>query len=63
MRLLMGLLGLCYTVILVNIFKLMVGRLRPHFLAVCNPSPLNCTGFVSIDVCNATSASVLRKAM
>ena len=39
------LVGAAVTVVLTNVGKYTVGRLRPHFLAVCKPdfSKLNCT--------------------
>ena len=37
--------GLLVTLVITDIGKLVVGRLRPHFLDVCNPnfSSINCT--------------------
>ena len=37
--------GLLVTLVITDIGKLVVGRLRPHFLDICNPnfSSINCT--------------------
>ncbi|XP_051006498.1 phospholipid phosphatase 1-like [Acomys russatus] len=46
---------------LTNIAKYSVGRLRPHFLAVCNPdwSKINCgDGYIETYVCQGSAAKV-----
>ncbi|XP_003461834.2 phospholipid phosphatase 2 isoform X2 [Cavia porcellus] len=45
---------------LTDLAKYMVGRLRPSFLAVCDPdwSRVNCSGYVQVDVCRGALANV-----
>ena len=51
--------------VLTNMAKIMCGRLRPHFLAVCKPdyTKFNCSsGFITMDVCSTTDTKALKQA-
>ncbi|ERE72387.1 lipid phosphate phosphohydrolase 2-like protein [Cricetulus griseus] len=45
---------------LTDLAKYMIGRLRPSFLAVCDPdwSRVNCSGYVQLEVCRGSPANV-----
>lgn len=45
---------------LTDLAKYMTGRLRPNFLAVCDPdwSRVNCSVYVQVDVCRGSPANV-----
>uniref|UniRef100_A0A4W2DC27 Phosphatidic acid phosphatase type 2/haloperoxidase domain-containing protein n=1 Tax=Bos indicus x Bos taurus TaxID=30522 RepID=A0A4W2DC27_BOBOX len=45
---------------LTDLAKYMTGRLRPNFLAVCDPdwSRVNCSAYVQVEVCRGSSANV-----
>lgn len=45
---------------LTDLAKYMIGRLRPSFLAVCDPdwSRVNCSGYVQVEVCRGSPANV-----
>lgn len=45
---------------LTDLAKYMIGRLRPNFLAVCDPdwSRVNCSGYVQVEVCRGSPANV-----
>lgn len=45
---------------LTDLAKYMIGRLRPSFLAVCDPdwSRVNCSGYVQLEVCRGNPANV-----
>ncbi|XP_060227056.1 phospholipid phosphatase 2 isoform X2 [Meriones unguiculatus] len=45
---------------LTDLAKYMIGRLRPSFLAVCDPdwSRINCSGYVQLEVCRGSPANV-----
>ncbi|XP_075400264.1 phospholipid phosphatase 2 isoform X2 [Tenrec ecaudatus] len=45
---------------LTDLAKYTIGRLRPSFLAVCDPdwSQLNCSGYVQLDVCRGSPANI-----
>jgi len=56
-------LGIC--VIIVGIAKNMVGELRPHFIAACEPdySKFNCSdGYITFDVCKQTDKNIVNEA-
>lgn len=64
-RLFLALIGGLMCLIVTGIGKVMVGRLRPHFLAVCKPdySKFNCSaGYITFDVCTGTDERALRQA-
>lgn len=45
---------------LTDLAKYMTGRLRPNFLAVCDPdwSRVNCSAYVQVEVCRGSPANV-----
>ncbi len=54
--------GMVITVFFTELGKMMVGRLRPHFLAVCKPnySLFNCTdGFITVDYCTGVAKQIV----
>ena len=58
-------LGFSITLLLTEVLKVLTGRLRPHFLAVCHPSPFpsHCsTVYITEDVCTGTDDERLRNA-
>jgi len=57
--------GFAICIIITGLGKRMVGRLRPHFIAVCQPdySKFNCTdGYITFDVCTQTDEKKLKEA-
>jgi len=57
--------GAAVNVLITDVGKYGVGRLRPHFLSVCKPNinPLNCTGQYFTDhVCTGEDLSLIRQA-
>lgn len=57
--------GLLMTLIVVDIGKKLIGRLRPHFLTVCQPDTnlYNCTdGYITADVCTNPDIAVVAEA-
>ena len=60
------LLGCAITQLTTDICKYSLGRLRPHFITLCNPTvPANCsalTGYIENDVCTTTDTKALQEA-
>ncbi|ESP04507.1 hypothetical protein LOTGIDRAFT_237348 [Lottia gigantea] len=55
--------GFASTQFSVDIMKYSVGRLRPHFLAVCQPEKFNCTGqYIEDFVCTSGTQEELKQA-
>jgi len=64
-RVMLGLVGLALCMNLIDITKIMVGRLRPHFLAVCKPDLSNCTRnsrFMEFSACTVQSGKAFKEA-
>lgn len=56
-RVVLGMVGLGFCMILIGMAKVMLGRLRPHFLDVCKPDLSNCTGRIFYDFSECTVRS------
>ena len=57
--------GAAVNVLLTDVGKYGIGRLRPHFISVCKPKVdwLNCTGqFITDDICTGSDAALIRQA-
>jgi len=63
-RIVFGLVGLGICMVFVDVIKIMVGRLRPHFLAVCKPDLNNCTRgvFYDFSACHVTDEKKFKEA-
>lgn len=61
----LALTGLLMNMLFTDIGKKLIGRLRPHFLSVCQPNfnKFNCSdGFITADVCTTLNAKSLTEA-
>lgn len=59
------LIGCTMSTLFTNVGKKFVGRLRPHFIAVCQPdyNKFNCSdGYITLDVCTTSNMKALRQA-
>ncbi|CAG5129132.1 unnamed protein product, partial [Candidula unifasciata] len=57
--------GVAVTQFLTEVGKNSIGRLRPHFLTLCNPDwkKVNCsTGYITDDVCTSTDTGMMNEA-
>ena len=51
----LAMVGLAICMILIGVMKIMVGRLRPHFLEVCKPTFTKCVPGVFYDMSNCSA--------
>ena len=63
-RIVFAMVGLSLCMIIIGVMKIMVGRLRPHFLDVCKPTITKCVSGVFYDLsnCSAPDAKAFKKA-
>lgn len=63
-RIVLAMVGLALCMILIGVMKIMVGRLRPHFLDVCKPTITKCVPGVFYDLsnCSAPDAKAFNEA-
>ncbi|BFY99222.1 hypothetical protein BsWGS_02262 [Bradybaena similaris] len=57
--------GMAVTQFLTEVGKYSIGRLRPHFLTLCNPdwTKVNCSaGYITDDVCTSTDTEMMTEA-
>ena len=53
-RIVFAMVGLALCMIIIGVMKIMVGRLRPHFLEVCKPTITKCVPGVFYDLSNCS---------